>query len=164
MTTHVPVVLGGSTRGVSIRTQRAELRRLEKAALGRELSRDEKNRLGVLRERERLRAFKAKKRAVPKRLSQAQQITELLRLEALQRERALTPDESERIGELVMLEQQRARYRPARIIRLRAELALLETLEMAERGAVAEGCATAEPLDLSQGDDGNWAVPLRAVA
>lgn len=109
MTGHIPVALGGSTRGRSI----------------------------VL------------------------QMEEMLALQELERERGLLPHESERLGQLVYREQQRARYRPARIARLRAELELLETLEIAQRGADA----VPEPreIDMVQ-SEGSWAAPLRAVA
>lgn len=164
MGTRFPVAVFGSVRGVSIRAQRAEIRKLERCAASRELLPDELNRLRFLRERDRLRNIKRSEKPRAKRQSAGEQIAEMIALEALQRERQLTHAESERLGELVMLEQKRARYRPARIKRLRAELELLETLEMAERGAVAEGCAQADPIELHCVGDGSWTASERRAA
>lgn len=163
MTTHVSVVIGGSTRGLSVRAQRIELRRLERLALVRDLDQDERARLSVLRERDRHRTWRNRRERPAKRQSAADQIAEMIALEALQRERGLTHAESERLGELVMLEQKRAYYRPARIARLRAELALLESLEMAQRGAVAERCAEGDAVELRRADDGSWSAERHAA-
>jgi hypothetical protein len=81
----------------------------------------------------------------------------MVALNELAAQRALTPDESERLGLLIYREQKRARYRPARIAHLRAELALLESLEIAERGREALPEQGSE-LQAEQGRDGSWAV------
>lgn len=92
-----------------------------------------------------------------RRQSVCSQIEEMLQLQRLEAERGLTPAESERMGKLVYQEQQRARYRPERIRRLREELALLEALEIAAKGAAALPAALGA-VDLHQDDAGRWCV------
>ncbi|WP_342248633.1 hypothetical protein [Sphingomonas sp. OTU376] len=96
--------------------------------------------------------------------SVADQLAEMVALNELSVRRPLTHEESERLGLLIYREQQRARYRPALIAKLRAELAFLESLEIAERGAAAEGSAKAEPVDLEPSDDGIWSTSERQAA
>lgn len=98
-----------------------------------------------------------------RRLSVAEQIAEMVRLNELAAHRPLTHAESERLGLLIYREQQRARYRPARIQRLRAELALLESLEIAERGAEAVREEAGE-IEAFEQPNGSWAVPDRQAA
>lgn len=164
------------TAGQSVRSQRAEIRRLERMAEEGGLTKELRKRLTLLRKRDYVRSYHLSTRKVRRRerkatVSPKAQMEEMLALEAASAVRALTHAESERLGELVLLEQQRARYRPERIARLRArierasaELALLETLEMAERGAVAEGCAGAAPVDLACSTDGTWSASERRAA
>lgn len=102
-------------------------------------------------------------RARSSRQSVADQMAEMVALNELATVRALTHDESERLGQLIFREQQRARYRPARMARLRAELALLESLEIAERGAEAIS-EPAPEIDLVEDSAGCWSAPERRAA
>ena len=98
-----------------------------------------------------------------RRQSARAQIEEMLELQRLEAERGLTPAESERMGLLIYREQQRAGYRPERIRRLRAELELLEALEIAQNGAAAlpEDLGA---VDLRQDGAGHWrAAEVRAA-
>ncbi len=98
-----------------------------------------------------------------RRQSARAQIEEMLELQRLEAERGLTHAESERMGLLIYREQQRARYRPERIRRLRAELELLEALEMAQKGAAAlpEDLGA---VDLRRDGAGHWrAAEARAA-
>ncbi|WP_145960977.1 hypothetical protein [Sphingosinithalassobacter portus] len=98
---------------------------------------------------------------------QADQIAEMMALTELSRQRPLSPEESERLGELIQREQRRARYRPARIAKLRAELELLEALEIADRGgnAVREAeSASVSAVDLSADALGQWRLPQSRAA
>lgn len=170
------VTLSDSTQGQSIRSQRAEIRRLERLGEAGTLSREQRKRLTLLRKRDYVRGYhKATRKTVRRKrkptLSPKAQMAEMLALQALAAERSLSHDESERLGELILLEQQRSRYRPEQIARLRAriarasaELELLETLEIAERGAVAEGCANGAPVDLAPSIDGTWTTTERQAA
>lgn len=94
----------------------------------------------------------------------ARWMRELLDLHQVSFERALTHEESERLGVLIQREQRSAPHRPAMMARLRETLALLETLEMASRGTVAEGSAKAEPVDLQPSGDGTWQASERRAA
>lgn len=107
--------------------------------------------------------MRAVARSAPGYQSVADQIAEMVALNALSGQRALTTAESERLGLLIYREQQRARYRPARIARLRAELALLETLEIAERGTVAVP-PVPEEIDMVEKATGDWHVRERRAA
>jgi len=98
-----------------------------------------------------------------RRQSVADQMAEMVMLNELAAIRALTHEESERLGLLIFREQQRARYRPARIARLKAELALLESLEIAERGAAAIPAADPE-ISMVEVSAGSWAMPERQAA
>ncbi|GEM_PF-6242377 len=89
---------------------------------------------------------------------------ELMDLHQLSIERSLSHEESERLGTLIQREQRTAAARPARMAALRAELELLETFEMAARGAVAEGSAKGEPVDLRPSDAGIWEASERRAA
>lgn len=95
--------------------------------------------------------------------SVAEQMAEMVTLNALSAQRPLSHEESERLGLLIQREQKRARYRPARIQRLKAELALLESLEIAARGAEAVPAAAGD-VDAERGADGSWSVPQRRAA
>lgn len=98
-----------------------------------------------------------------KRQSVAQQLEEMIALEALARQRPLSARESERLGELVAKEQRRAEYRPARIAHLRAELALLESLEIAEKGPAALPRPKPGEVEMVQTSAGVWSPERRAA-
>ena len=70
-----------------------------------------------------------------KRLSPIAQAAERAALEAKCRHAPLSPEEARRLEQLNALAIGRARYRPKRIAKLRAELAMLEAEEAAERQA-----------------------------
>lgn len=131
MTTHVPVAIGGSTRGLSVRVQRAEIGKLERLRSRRPLTDAETARLGVLRERERIRTLRRGAKS-KKREPAAAQAAELAMLEAASLTRRLTAEESVRLEILIAREASAARRRPARIAHLRREL---ERLEADERAA-----------------------------
>ena len=94
----------------------------------------------------------------------AEQIAEMAALEALQRQRGLSDAESERLGELVLREQRRARYRPARLAKPRRELELLERLELAEKGAAGLPVAVPGEVELVRDADGQWRADERKAA
>ncbi|WP_162184715.1 hypothetical protein [Sphingomonas hengshuiensis] len=87
----------------------------------------------------------------------------LLALDAVERERPLTHAEAERRGALVAREQRWADKRPARIARLRAELALLEGLTIAERGAEAVP-QDPEEIEMVETAAGHWSAPRQEAA
>jgi hypothetical protein len=105
---------------------------------------------------------KRTRRAAPMTLAAV--VNELTALQAIERARGLSPDESERLGVLVLIEQRRARTRPARIAKLRAELELLESLEIAEHGAGKLATIEAPAVEMVCGASGTWSTSGREAA
>lgn len=92
------------------------------------------------------------------------QMAEMVALNELSTQRPLSSEESERLGRLIYREQQRARYRPARIQRLKAELALLESLELADRGAIALAECDDREIEAVRDCNGHWSARERQAA
>lgn len=153
-------------RKLSADEQREAIARFERVqAEGGSLSTEDRALWSVLKELRKRKADRPAPAGTPRQyVTLAAIIGEMLAIEAVQRERALTHDESERLGWLVQREQARARTRPARIARLRAELNLLEALEIAEHGLPPEAGALAHTLAMARGEDGGWSLPSAEAA